>query len=269
MKIQFASDLHLEHRDPAATREAVSVTDADLIVLAGDIAEGLDGIRLAASLAAERAVPAVYVLGNHEYYHHRFPNLAERCRQMAARLRDSDQGEVHVLERGQLTISDVRLLGATLWTDYRLGTDGGAEAVAHNRRIAAGILADHRFIAADGGLFTPEDAATAHEADRHWLDETLARPWAGKTVVVTHHAPLPHLAHPAFPANGLASAFASDLEALIRRHEIDLWISGHTHANADLHLHGTRFVANQPGYPKETPASIRGAVFDAGKVVEV
>lgn len=64
MRIQLASDLHLEpltDRFPGE-RVVAPAPDADLLVLAGDIANGLDGVRL----FADWPVPVLYVMGNHE-----------------------------------------------------------------------------------------------------------------------------------------------------------------------------------------------------------
>lgn len=269
MRIQPVSDLHLETRDGATLEDMVPPADVDLIVLAGDIATGTHGVEAAARLSADRNTPVVYVLGNHEYYGWHFPELASDCRETARALREHGTGEVHVLEREVLYLGSVRVVGATLWTDYRLHTHGDVQQVGRNRRIAARQLADHHFIHTRDGHFRPEDAQAAHQHTREWLEAVLAETWDGPTVVVTHHAPVPQLSHPGYPGDGLAAAFASDLSGLIHMHPPALWISGHTHANADLTIRGTRFVANQPGYPHEETASIGRAAFTPDKVVVV
>ena len=37
--------------------------------------------------------------------------------------------------------------------------------------------------------FTPDDSLALHRQARAWLEGELARPFGGKTIVVTHHAP--------------------------------------------------------------------------------
>ncbi|WP_435100679.1 metallophosphoesterase [Arhodomonas sp. AD133] len=269
MRIQAASDLHMETRKGVTLDDMLSHETVDLIVLAGDIATGTFGVEAAAELSAARNTPVVYVLGNHEYYGWHFPRLAEHCRELAIELNSGGHGEVHVLEREQIRLQGIRILGTTLWTDYRLHTHDDVHLITRNRRLAARNLADHHFIHTEGGLFQPEHAQRAHQQSRAWLERHLASAWQGPTVVVTHHAPLPQLGHPDFPGDGLASAFGSDLSMLIRQHPPALWISGHTHANADLTFRGTRFIANQAGYPAEEPGRIGNAVFEPGKVVTV
>ncbi|MDE3105445.1 MAG: metallophosphoesterase [Acidobacteriota bacterium] len=66
MKIQLASDLHLEFIARQFSGETLirPAYGADALVLAGDIANDLLGIKL----FAHWPVPVVYAPGNHEYY---------------------------------------------------------------------------------------------------------------------------------------------------------------------------------------------------------
>ena len=66
MKIQLASDLHLEflQRDFPGDRLITPHPDADVLVLAGDIASGTQAI----DLFVDWPVPVIYVAGNHESY---------------------------------------------------------------------------------------------------------------------------------------------------------------------------------------------------------
>ena len=66
MRIQFASDLHLEclRGRPAGETLVSPQPDADLLVLAGDIDNGVAGVRQFATWP----VPVLYVPGNHEAY---------------------------------------------------------------------------------------------------------------------------------------------------------------------------------------------------------
>ncbi|KMZ12184.1 Ser/Thr protein phosphatase family protein [Candidatus Burkholderia humilis] len=112
MHIQLASDLHLEllaSRFPGETliRPAHG---ADVLVLAGDIASGAHTVELFANWP----VPVMLVAGNHEFYNREF---ATTLTQMRAQAKGTS---VRVLERDVVDIGGVRILGCTLWTDYRL-----------------------------------------------------------------------------------------------------------------------------------------------------
>ena len=63
MKIHILNDLHIEFGafEPPPT-------DADVVVLAGDIGVGLEGLHWAQSCFSDK--PVIYVPGNHEFYHH-------------------------------------------------------------------------------------------------------------------------------------------------------------------------------------------------------
>ncbi len=64
MRIQFASDLHLEllERDAPGARLVVPAPGADLLVLAGDIHNGTRGIEAFADWPVPVVNPAGYVL---------------------------------------------------------------------------------------------------------------------------------------------------------------------------------------------------------------
>ena len=63
MKFHILNDLHIEFEDfvPPAT-------DADVVILAGDIGVGMEGLRWAEARFLNK--PVTYVPGNHELYHH-------------------------------------------------------------------------------------------------------------------------------------------------------------------------------------------------------
>lgn len=275
MKIQFASDLHLElWRDLRPFRFVAPTDDADVIVLAGDIDTGTNGVRFALDLSADRGVPVVYVLGNHEFYGHSFPDLIDECRRLARGegLRASERhllgAEVYVLENDVVVLGGVRFLGCTLWTDFAL--QGTPE---RSMRIAHSAMNDYSRITASNRLqsIRPEDTRAAHTVSRQWLGHALREePWGGKTVVVTHHAPLREANHPQFVGGVMTPAFVSNLSDLIDAHDVAAWIFGHTHACIDLHRGGTRIVSNQLGYPWEASASADGqTVFGTARAIDV
>ena len=71
MKIHILSDLHTEFSDFDPPE-----TDADVVVLAGDIGVGPSGIEWAADHWLDR--PVIYVAGNHEYYGHDIGSTAHK-----------------------------------------------------------------------------------------------------------------------------------------------------------------------------------------------
>ena len=68
MKIQLASDLHLEWFGQWAGQVKViePTPEADSLVLAGDIHRGTQAVEI----FADWPVPVLYLAGNHEFYGH-------------------------------------------------------------------------------------------------------------------------------------------------------------------------------------------------------
>lgn len=98
--------------------------------------------------------------------------------------------------------------------------------------------------------FSPAVARKMHLQQKAWLRSKLDEPFAGKTVVVTHHAPAPGSLHPMFEKDLVSAAFISDLSALLGT--AALHIHGHTHHSFDYTVRGTRVIANPMGYCKGT-----------------
>ncbi|HWD70198.1 MAG TPA: metallophosphoesterase [Solirubrobacteraceae bacterium] len=249
MKLHVISDLHLEHA-PFTVPEV----DADVAVLAGDIAPGTAGIEWMRRHLDGR--PVMHVAGNHEFYGEDLPGLTKRLKHAAA------GSQIHVLENDEVVIHGVRFLGCSLWTDF---DSAGAENRANTMRICERLVNDYKQISASelDRQLRAQDTRDLHTASRAWLTERLAADHDGPTVVITHHAPLVR-ARPQNPLMAaVGGAFASDLSELMGA-GVDLWIFGHIHRVVDAEVNGTRVLSNQRGYPHEPVAE-----FDPGLVVEV
>src|SRR5687767_8581751 len=109
MKLNILSDLHLGQGALDHPR-----TDADVVILAGDIARADEAIAWAAGLRK----PVLYVAGNHEFYGGSIEGTVPRLRQLC------HGTPIHVLDDDAVVLDGVRFLGSTLWTDFRLFGDG-------------------------------------------------------------------------------------------------------------------------------------------------
>lgn len=259
MKLHILSDLHLEFGGWDAP-----VTDADVIVLAGDIGSHTHGLDWAVAQPAFAGKPILYVAGNHEFYGAELLGLRKQIHLKAADLQAAGH-RIHVLDNAAMEIDGVRFLGATLWTDYRLFGDG--EAWSYAMKQAKHGLTDHSVIfyvdrgetldsyAMRSRLFLPEHAYRLNRTARNWLTQQLALPFTGKTVVITHHLPSRQSVAERFDADILSAAFASSLDSLVE--QADLWIHGHTHDAFDYYLGKCRVVCNPKGYPREIGTGFR------------
>lgn len=259
MRIALYSDLHLEFMQAPWQLPEV---DVDVVILAGDISTGTHGIRWAAETFLRRssAPPVIYVAGNHEYYGNKLAVLAEMLQREASRC------GVVFLENGSFEYQGVRFLGTTLWSDFQLY---GPEIAEKSLREARYVIADYSVTWMLGGFrLEPETTIDFHERASDWLAQELAKPFAGKTVVVTHFAPHRGTVAKEFEGGLLTPYFTTDMAPLMRRYPIDLWVFGHTHHNVDFVAeNGCRIISNQRGYPRD--AVLRDNGFRPRLVVEL
>ena len=252
MKLHVLSDLHMSVNPFDAP-----ATDADVVVLAGDIARPEAAVAWASALGK----PVVYVPGNHEFYGGTIPGTIRRLRAHAAGCR------VHVLANDVLVLDGVRFLGTTLWTDFMLYGTGPARDLAV--RGALQFVRDFSRIELDdaGTPFTPDGAAALFRDNARWLGEALDQPFAGATVVVSHHSPSPRSIHPRFAESIVNPCFVSNAEHLLDGSRVALWIHGHAHDSFDYAVHGTRVVCNPRGYTNQH--SVENRCFDPALVLDV
>lgn len=252
MKLNVLSDLHLS-RGPLAIPE----NDADLVVLAGDIARP----RGAVSWASGFAKPVLYVPGNHEFYGSSLAATTSRLHELCAGT------PVQLLDDGECIIDGVRFLGSTLWTDFQLFGDSGramaaAAAMSYMRDFSRIRLDD-----ASDAPFTPDACAARFARHAAWLASQLDEDHDGPTVVITHHAPSRQSIAARFEGSPINACFVSDAEHLLGAPRVQAWIHGHTHDSFDYRIAGTRVVCNPRGYVKD--GVLENARFDPDFIVEV
>ena len=264
MRILYFSDVHIEIREGSGAAPWMPLLPlgfgpdlsefagaTDLLILAGDIgrvhsARNVSPLAYAGQAAAFLGCRVVLVPGNHEYYRGSFDDIRTA-------LLTAETPGVTVLDRGECLVGPLRILGATLWTDYAVT---GASAAAAAMAAAEREIYDHRLIRRHGGSapFLAADALAEHRLSRAWLSARLAERHAGPTLVVTHHVPHPAATHPQHGMSELTPAFCSDCSDLIdasTRAGAAAWIYGHHHWSQRLQIGGLPFLSAQPGYPGE------------------
>lgn len=255
MKLHILSDLHMEY-----SQFVPPATDADVVILAGDIDGGTDAIAWAIK---NFKVPVIYVAGNHEHY-------GQAISENTRNLKQATEGtNVHFLHNDEIALQGVRFLGSTLWTDFRAtGNQPQAELIAYRE------VKDYQFIEASPAVgLTPEYLRAEHARAVAFLDGALDTPFAGKTVVVTHHLPSMESVEAKYKerTSHLNAAYASNLERLMGQDRLALWVHGHTHTSWDYDMYGTRVVCNPRGYvvsPNESGSRVNSQ-FDPGLLVEI
>jgi Icc-related predicted phosphoesterase len=200
-------------------------------------------------------MPAIYVLGNHEFYRHTLPELTETLK------RETEGSDIHVLENSLVEINGFTFLGCTLWTDFLVGNDFEASV-----RAAEEWMSDYSMIrnSAENRVLRARDTIKLHKESVSWLKDCLAKCDPGRTVIITHHAPSRCSEAPYHANSPLIAAFSSNLDSLVERSGVPLWIHGHTHYNVDYQIGRTRILTNQRGYPDQLSKG-----FNPGMVVEL
>ena len=234
MKIQYASDLHLEFDSRPLRRNHIQ---GDVLVLAGDIAGNPRELSsYLKSLSPGGKTPIVYVMGNHELYGLDWTIGPKNYRHALNR---ECGGFVHFLEKDSCVIGGVRFLGTSLWTDFLGETQGEASEKEMN---------DFKFIKNGERSLRWSDVVLRYRESLDWLSEALSQPFDGPTVVVTHTAPSFISSPGGFGDSEIRGAFCNDLDDLVRSFHPSLWIHGHLHNTCDYRIESCRVVCNPYGY---------------------
>jgi len=259
MRILVLSDLHHELWKQFAPRPDLAISQPDVVVLAGDINTGAKAVEWAAETFP--GLPVLYVHGNHEAYG---KNLEDVQTDIAEACQASDN--VRFLNCGEHVIGEVRFLGATLWTDFRLFGDDSRQAAM---RESESVMTDYKRIRlAKHGYrkLRPSDTAMFHSMQKSWLKTKLAEPFDGTTVVISHMAPSMLSVADRFATDMVSAAYASNLEELAM--QADLWIHGHMHDSFDYQIEDCRVVCNPCGYMTRG-GGIENDDFDPNFVIEL
>ena len=153
VRIQIFSDLHLDVRP---IKPITVMRGVDLVIVAGDTCEGVLRAFEHLRRIVPMHIPIIMVMGNHEYYRRFVPDELELARSQASAF------NIYILENDTIVLGGIRVVGATLWTDYR--AFGESDVAAVMNACATGMN-DHRLIGwqKEPSLrFRPEEAALLH-----------------------------------------------------------------------------------------------------------
>jgi len=250
LKIHILSDLHNEFARGGEYQPDDAAKTADVIVLAGDIGKGANGMSWAWGAFPGKTI--LYVPGNHEFYGRDIEETKSLMRLMA------QETGVILLDDAEYIfggLGGVRFLGTTLWTDFKLfGEPFQKTAMIEGQKYLNDFSTIHY---GRLGHFSPMHSVELHERSLAWLQAKLDEPFEGKTVVISHHLPSEKSVSDRFIGSTINPCFASNLDGMFGK--MDLWIHGHTHDSKDYEAGGTRVICNPLGYPKrEVNPGFRG-----------
>ncbi|MET8328232.1 metallophosphoesterase [Streptomyces sp. NPDC005181] len=250
------SDLHVAYAD---NRDILSSlrpgTDADWLIVAGDVGEKVADIERALTLLSERFAKVVWVPGNHELWTHpsdpvrlrgeaRYLHLVDLCRSLGV-LTPEDPYPVWQDADGPVTVAPLFLLYDYTFLAPGATTRDESLALAHRAGI---VCADEHFL-------HPDPYPTRDDWCRARVRETELRlagiPEDHRTVLVNHYPlvrePTDVLRYPEF-AQWCGTELTRDWH---RRFRAAAVIYGHLHIPRVTHYDGVRFEEVSIGYPRE------------------
>jgi len=237
MKIQYASDLHLEFRENKEFLNANPLQPSgDVLVLAGDIVPFgvMDKHKDFFRSVSDNFAATYWIPGNHEYYGF---DLATKC----GVLNEKIQSNVFLVNNTSVMQDDVKLIFSTLWTKI---------SPAYEWQIERN-MSDFHVIKNGKFRFSAQRYNELHADSIAFLEKELTAETNLKKVVVTHHVPTLMNYPEQYKGSILNEAFAVELFDLIDATGSDCWIYGHTHGNTpDFEIGKTRMLCNQLGYVK-------------------
>ena len=240
IKLQIASDLHLEFQDNKKwIEENPLIPGGDILLLAGDIVVDKYKEKAGKFLeAVERDFSNVIsVMGNHEFYHgdvsYAYPSYFKQITERHVKLNNKS-----------IIINGIKFIVSVLWSNV---------LPEHTAKVWD-TMNDYKLISTKDayGMKTPLTVGATnkyHQISLEFIKEELSKPFDGKVVVMTHHLPSYRLIDPKRAGDPVNCAFATDLDEFIESNpQIALWVCGHSHEFADVIIRSTRVVANPLGY---------------------
>ena len=239
MKIQYASDLHLEFEENEDYIKQFPLEVAgDILVLAGDtcyLGKGVEHQRETFFKWCSDNYRETYLLpGNHEYY--------GKCP-----LDETLDGwqmdiytNVHYLNNKSVVIGNAELFFTTLWTCLE------PQEIYDVQRV----MNDFRKIRLSDNSFRATAQNRIHQICRQWLVEALKESRAETRIVVTHHCPVADAGVKSYVGAMAYPAYAEDMSPLMKELVPDYWIHGHVHTRctSGKMMAGTAILSNTLGY---------------------
>ncbi|OAV66469.1 putative phosphoesterase [Bacteroidales bacterium Barb6XT] len=236
MKIQYASDLHLEFSDNYSyLKRNPLIPVGDILVLAGDIGYlNDDNYRNHPfwDWASDNFSQVIIGVGNHELY--KYYDLAKMPQGLVYSIKDN----VNCYYNAVIQIDNIDLIVSTLWAKIRLEDAFTTEQ---------GVADFHRILYNEERL-TFEKFNQEHDRCFSFIKDKVEQSQTEHIIVATHHVPSFLLSSPDFKGSRINGAFTVELSDYIETSPIEYWIYGHSHRNIDKVIGKTQCVSNQLGY---------------------
>jgi len=236
MKVQYASDLHLEfHENARFFAENPIVPKADILLLAGDVVQFgcIKDVAWFFDYLSKNFEQTYWIPGNHEYYH--YSNINRYIGTFNVPVREN----VHLVNNITIKHEDVNFIFSTLWTKIR------DESIYYIKQR----MNDYRLIRDNDEILSCQKTNMLHEENIAFLRAELSRLQDEKTVVVTHHLPTLINYPKEFKNSSVTEAYAVELSPMIEELKPNVWIYGHSHqSKTKFQIGETILLCNAHGY---------------------
>lgn len=213
----LVDDLHLEGRDSEEIskaslkmsniiKEIKTMGKIPILICAGDISEGLDGVKW----AKQFDIDTVYVCGNHEYWNQDFYEINEEIENFCLNTK------IKFLNNKVIVLHNLRFVGNTLWTNLgdflpwheknnivkfysamgdfkkttakKWYTENNIQRL-NNYLSKCGVEKEKINTLVENKFFNPLLEKEENYKSTEFLLKSLNDDFNGKTIVVTHHLP--------------------------------------------------------------------------------
>lgn len=237
MKIQYASDLHLEFKENVSWfLDNPIIPCGDILVLAGDIGyleTDMYSDHPFWDWCSRNFGLTIVVPGNHELY--RNFDINELSEDWSLEIRDN----VRAYYNSRISLDgETDLIVSTLW----------AHILPSEAYFTEHGVADFKVIRDGSHRLSWNRFNDEHDKCVEFIRRSVEHSKALTKIVVTHHVPSFDLMAGEFKGSLINGAFTSDLNSLMESLPIDYWIYGHSHRNIDKEIGGVKCVCNQLGY---------------------
>lgn len=238
MKIQIASDLHLEFSENRRWLEEYKlIPKGEVLILAGDIVvlKYKDKAEKFYEYVRANFKQIISLFGNHEFYHGEID--------FAYPVYFKKLNENHLLINNKSFVyKKVKFICSTLWS----AIPDKDRMEIENRMNDYHLIYQNKH---DKIPITVAHTNSFHKKSLRFIEEELQKKFGGKTVVVTHHLPSPTSNVKKFLHSPLNAAYVNDLDLLIKKNQhISAWIHGHSHEFNEVKIGKVLLARNPLGY---------------------
>jgi len=234
MKIQYISDIHLEHYNKLPKIKQIG----DVMVLAGDIGYPFSEIYKDFLIDMNNKFKKVFLItGNHEFYNsgkNKDKSMEEIDDHIRYIIIDNKLTNISYLDNSYEDYDGVCFCGTTLWTQIK----------------------DPRYLINDFSIIKDMTIELRNELFRNscdFINDMINKNNSLPIVMISHHVPSYKLIHHSYLTGEYKDynqCYASNCDQYFKD-QIKVWIFGHTHKEWNTEIDGIKFLCNPRGYPGE------------------